>query len=275
MSISTKLLSSKNHEEFTDMVTDGPQIRVTFLEAGVFRVRVTWKEQFSPERSYTLVKTAWPDELDDFMAGERVRVEPLLAAYEEDEKSVSLKTALLEVRINKEPFGIVVYDLEGREIHGDIQGKAYDKDYLGRVYHYSRQKVGDGYYGFGEKTGVLNKLKRRLRMSNKDTIGYDPVQTDPLYKHIPFYIVLNQNSKMAHGIFYHNSYEASFDVGAERSGYWPPYTYYVADGGEIEWFFLLWADSKSCNWPLYRFDRQNSFAASLYPGLYGFKHVLY
>ena len=237
MSISTKLLSSRHQEGVIDLVTDGPQMRLTFLEEGIFRVRVTWEKQFPPERSYTLVKTAWPDELDDFMAGERVRVAPLTAAYEENEKNINVKTGLLEVRINKEPFAIAVYDPEGRKIHGDIQGKAYDRDYLGRVYHYSQQLDGDGYYGFGEKTGVINKQKKRLRMSSKDTIGYDPEQTDPLYKHIPFYIVLNRSSKMAHGIFYHNSYEASFDVGAERSGYWPPYTYYVADGGEIEWFF--------------------------------------
>lgn len=237
MSNCTKLVNSKRQEGFLDLITDGPQFRLTFLEDGMFRVRGTWDAKFAPERSYTLVKTAWPDELDDFMGDERIRVEPLAAVYAEDEKTISLKTALLEVKINKEPFGIAVYDLTGREIHSDVHGKAYDKDHLGRVYHYSQLEDGNGYYGFGEKTGVLDKSKKRLRMSNKDTIGYDPIQADPLYKHIPFYIVLNRNSKIAHGIFYHNSYEANFDVGAERSGYWPPYTYFTADGGDIEWFF--------------------------------------
>lgn len=234
---STKLLGVEVQESVVTLLTDGPQLRLTFLDPAIFRVRATWEKHFSPERSYTLVKTAWEDELDEFMAGERIRITPLLALQEETEKQVVLKTECLEVRINKEPFGIAVYDQEGILIHSDIVGKAYHKDHLGRVYHYSLQKPGDGFYGFGEKTGALNKIKRRLRMSNKDTIGYDPVQTDPLYKHIPFYIVLNEKNKMAHGIFYHNSHESIFDMGAERSGYWPAYTHFVADGGEIDWFF--------------------------------------
>jgi alpha-glucosidase len=234
---SMMLLKAEVQDAVITLITDGPRLKLTFLDPAVFRVRVSWDEQFLPERSYTLVKTAWADELDEFMAGERVRIKPLLALQEETEKSVILKTDSLEVRITKDPFGISVYSREGIQLHSDILGKAYHKDHLGRLYHYSLQKPGDGFYGFGEKTGVLNKIKRRLRMSNKDTIGYDPIQTDPLYKHIPFYIVLNQETQMAHGIFYHNSHESFFDMGAERSGYWPAYTHFVADGGELDWFF--------------------------------------
>jgi len=237
METSTKLLHVQAQEGVVTLLTDGPQLKLIFLEAGVFRVRVTWDEQFSPERSYTLVRTAWADELDEFMTGERVRISPLVVSQEENDTQVILKTDLLDIRVNKEPFGISVYDHEGVQIHSDILGKAYHKDHLGRMYHYSAQKPGDGFYGFGEKTGVLNKIKRRLRMSNKDTIGFDPIQTDPLYKHIPFYIVLNQTTQMAHGIFYHNAHESIFDMGAERSGYWPAYTHFIADGGELDWFF--------------------------------------
>ena len=237
METSTKLIKVSIQEAAVTLLTDGPQLRVIFLDPGTIRFRVTWDKEFPPERSYTLVKTAWADELDEFMAGERIRISPLLVVHEETDKQVILQTDLLEVRINKEPFGIGVYNKDGIQIHSDILGRAYHKDHLGRIYHYSLLKSGDGFYGFGEKTGTLNKFKRRLRMSNKDTIGYDPVQTDPLYKHIPFYIVLNKDTQMAHGVFYHNAHESIFDMGAERSGYWPAYTYFVADGGEMDWFF--------------------------------------
>ena len=34
-------------------------------------------------------------------------------------------------------------------------------------------------------------------------MGYDPKETDSLYKHIPFYIKLNPGTKKAVGYFYH------------------------------------------------------------------------
>lgn len=75
-------------------------------------------------------------------------------------------------------------------------------------------------------------------MHNVDTIGYNSESTDPLYKHIPFYIKFNSKLQLSTGMFYHNTYDATFDVGCERSGYWPKYMYYSADGGELDYFFI-------------------------------------
>lgn len=38
-------------------------------------------------------------------------------------------------------------------------------------------------------------------------MGYNPKETDSLYKHIPFYIKLNRSTKKAVCYFYHNTYE--------------------------------------------------------------------
>jgi alpha-glucosidase len=112
-------------------------------------------------------------------------------------------------------------------------------DQLGRISHYNEIDLqNDHFYGFGEKTGKLDKLGRRMRMSPKDAIGHDPEFGDPLYKHIPFYIRLNNNNRHALGLFYHNSYDSVFDMGNEISGYWPRYSYYQADGGDIDLFFI-------------------------------------
>ena len=42
----------------------------------------------------------------------------------------------------------------------------------------------------------------------------------------------------AFGLFYHNTFESLFDLGCERSGYWPRYSYFCADGGDIDMFFI-------------------------------------
>jgi alpha-glucosidase len=232
------LLQIDINDDFIEMHTDEAWIRMIFLSADIFRVRVSWNEKFLPDRSYILVKTAWEDELDEFMSSERIKVKPYAAHQEETAENVIFHTDSLEVRIKKAPFAISVYNKSGVCLHADVSEIAYGKDHLGRVYHYSVKHPDNCYYGYGEKTGFLNKDKRRLRMSSKDTIGYDPRQADPLYKHIPFYMVLNKENKTAHGIFYHNAYDSTFDIGAERSGYWTPYTYFVADGGEMDWFFF-------------------------------------
>ena len=61
---------------------------------------------------------------------------------------------------------------------------------------------------------------------------------DTLYKHIPFYIRLDRDTKKAVGVFYHNFYESVFNMGREKSNYWPRYTYFQADGGDLDCFLI-------------------------------------
>ena len=75
-------------------------------------------------------------------------------------------------------------------------------------------------------------------MSPKDAIGHDPETGDPMYKHIPFYIRVNEHDLRPVGLFYHNSYDCVFDLGEELSGYWERYCYYQTDGGDIDLFLL-------------------------------------
>ncbi|CAF4668859.1 unnamed protein product, partial [Rotaria magnacalcarata] len=65
------------------------------------------------------------------------------------------------------------------------------------------------YYGLGEKTGPIDKKFRRYRMRNMDAMGYNAEHTDPLYKHIPFYITLRFDC--AFGLFYDTTYDCTFD----------------------------------------------------------------
>ena len=104
--------------------------------------------------------------------------------------------------------------------------------------HYSAMDEEDCFYGFGEKTGVLNKNKKFLRERATDAMGYDAEKMDTLYKHIPFYIRLSAPSRKAVGVFYNNFYESVFNMGCEKSNYWPRYSYWQADGGDIDLFLI-------------------------------------
>lgn len=93
----------------------------------------------------------------------------------------------------------------------ELQGRAHKTDLQGRIYHFNNfDSANDCFYGFGETTGTLNKKKKSIKLKPMDSLGYDSEYPTPLYKHIPFYIKINQTNQHALGFFYHNTYEANF-----------------------------------------------------------------
>lgn len=238
MKIANELLSYEQQNNIWYLKTDGPIIKVMFVTDSIVRIVASFAEEFKPDASYTLVTTAWDDLMDDVLKSERRRVELYCPKAKDLDDAICLKSDQLTLKISKKPFSIDIYDQEGVLLYSELQRKAYVQDDKGRIYHYLKYAEQDKFFGFGDKTGKLNKAKKRMVIGNRDAIGYDAEFSDPLYKHIPFYIKINAQDLKATGIFYHNAYDAVFDMGAERSGYWDPYTYYVTEGGDIDLFFI-------------------------------------
>lgn len=237
MKVSKKLITLQQLADYVELTTDAASFRLYAMTDTMIRVRCSFQQQFAAEASYSLVMTAWEDDMDHVVK-ERQRIAPLTIRLEDRGDFLSWTSGSVVLIIYKEPFVIEITDLQGNVLHQDIANRSYVEDDSKRIYHYSHLKDDDYYYGFGEKSGLLNKKNRRMRMHNVDTIGYDSQHTDPLYKHIPFYIKFNGNAGLATGMFYHNTHDSIFDVGCERSGYWPKYSYFSADGGELDYFFM-------------------------------------
>ncbi|MGL5253613.1 MAG: TIM-barrel domain-containing protein [Brevinema sp.] len=218
--------------------TNGPSLKLIFLTDDVFRVRTNFNNDWS-EASYILTQTAWDDHCDEYIGAERKKNAPLFPSHEESDSNLIFQTSSLKVVLAKDPLAFEVYDTKGNLLHADIPSRAFVQDYIGRVYHYSSfTEEKHIYYGFGEHNGSLEKNYQRLRLSPKDAIGHNPNTGGPMYKHIPMYIKHNSENGISVGMFYHNTYDCEFDVGAEVSGYWPRYTYFTAESGEIDWFFI-------------------------------------
>ena len=216
---------------------DAADIKVYFLTDEVIRIRAGFDRQF-PEESYVLMTTAWEDRLDPLFEGERVRIEPVRPAVAQGEGDISFTTDKLQLRIACDPFEIEVMDRHGNLLYSTEGLSAFTRDSNNRLTSYTRMKESDVFYGFGEKTGPLNKNKRFIRERATDCFGYDAERADTLYKHIPFYIRLDRDSKAAVGVFYHNFHESEFNLGCEKSNYWPRYSYFRADGGDIDLFVI-------------------------------------
>ena len=212
-------------------------IKVCFVTDEIVRVRVAFDRKLD-EESYILSTTAWADRMDGLLAAERTRVAPAPAALTETESAYTFETAAVRLVVEKAPLCFKLYDKEGTLLHSDLAGTPYILDSNRRVTHYSAMDEEDCFYGFGEKTGVLNKNKKFLRQRATDAMGYDAEKMDTLYKHIPFYIRLSRASRKAVGVFYNNFYESVFNMGCEKSNYWPRYSYWQADGGDIDLFLI-------------------------------------
>ncbi|MGN1140680.1 MAG: TIM-barrel domain-containing protein [Oliverpabstia sp.] len=237
MKICTRVLDVKLNENYVSIFTDGTEIRILFLTDSIIRIRAGFDGDFA-EESYSLVMTAWEDRMDDFLKNYRRRITAAEMKLEDGEEKAVIQGKKLKVVVEKDPFRICVYDAEGTMLHADIVDLAYQEDSNHRRIHTSEISPDDCFYGFGEKSGEFNKAQKFMNMSPKDAMGYNPKETDSLYKHIPFYIKLNRVTKKAVGYYYHNTYECDFDMGKEKSNYWKMHSRYRVDGGDIDLFLI-------------------------------------
>lgn len=113
------------------------------------------------------------------------------------------------------------------------------------VYHYLERNLDEEYFGLGEKSGETNRYGKRYRMMSVDPMGYDAQFTDPLYKHIPFYITRNKNTNVFFGLFYDNLSTSIFDMGNELDNYHGYYRYYNGEDGDLDYYIILGPNIKN------------------------------
>ncbi len=206
--------------------------------------------------------TAWEDRLDGLFAAERTRVQPVTPDVTVTDAAITFETAAVRLVAERDPLCFKLYDKEGTLLHSDLAGAPYILDSNRRVTHYSAMAEEDCFYGFGEKTGLLNKNKRFLRERATDAMGYDAEKMDTLYKHIPFYIQLSRATRKAVGVFYNNFYESVFNMGCEKSNYWSRYSYWQADGKDSDDAVLNFIDTiKEEGFPIDGFHLSSGYAS--------------
>lgn len=231
----TLLHISADPTGFTLLETAHTQSHVWFLGDGIVRIRTSFENSFR-EESLSLLRTAWEDLYDDLLSSKRQRVSPLIPQILETEGAVCLVCDGLVLTVQREPFALSVGRENGPFSFREVSGRAYTYA-SGRINHSFRLDE-SSYYGFGEKTGPLEKTGTRMIMSNKDACGYDPKNTDPLYKHLPFFIKLSKDGQEACGIYYNTSADCTLDIGKEYNGYWPRMGQYEANSAEVDLFYI-------------------------------------
>ncbi len=221
---------------FTVLKTAQTQTRIWFMGDGIVRIRTSFSDS-SPEESLSLVRTAWADLYDQLLGQERHRVEPLKPVVDDrDPKQLFITGDDLVVTVQRDPFSLSCGSKSCTSSFREVPGRAYTYS-NGQITH-SFCLDNSCFYGFGEKTGHLEKTGARMRMSNKDACGYDPIRTDPLYKHVPWFIKLSEDGSDACGIYYNTSADCEFDIGREYNGYWPRMGQYQSFSEEVDLFYI-------------------------------------
>jgi alpha-glucosidase len=126
----------------------------------------------------------------------------------------------------------------------DRPTQAYDFGWWdGTVRHYLARLPGEQYFGLGERSGPMDRAGRRFRLSCVDALGYDARTSDPLYKHIPFYITRRPAAGatvagLCFGLFYDTLSDGAFDFGCEHSNYHGPYRLFEAAHGDLDLYVI-------------------------------------
>ena len=166
-----------------------------------------------------------------------------------------------EVRVEKQ-CGIISVYRDGVLVHG---GRMGDSDTVIPSYpvrcltkkndssasaHFNFPLLKDDeFYGLGDKTGLPDRKGRMFTMHNRDCLGYDASNSDPMYKAIPFLIKRNRTTGALCGLFFDHSLITSVDLGRESPYYFTlenlggPFSYFVITGQDyhsvIDGYYMI------------------------------------
>ena len=185
------------------------------------RVRLAPDGVFAPRRSWAV---AWSDETFPEASFE----------IEEQEQALLLRADLLTVSIEREQGTLSFSDTQGQRFCADEAGMQWEQSSpeSRRVACSKRIETGEHFFGFGERTGRLDKLGQAMINWTTDPPHNHGPGTDPLYQAIPVFMALRPS--LAYGIFFNNTWRSRFDIGAGQPGVWQM----EAAGGEMDYYVV-------------------------------------
>ena len=198
----------------------GDRLIISILAANLIRVRFAPNGEFIPRRE-------WAVALDD---GEWAKV-PF--EVRENDTTIEIETAQIRVCVQRENCGITCFDKANRIFAQDADMNIGWR--MGAVAAWKQIAADEHFYGFGERTGFLDKLSEVKTNWTADALDFNSL-TDEMYQAIPFFIALRP--ELAYGIFFNTTFWSQFDIGAEQPGIWKMET----RGGELDYYIIYGAE---------------------------------
>lgn len=144
----------------------------------------------------------------------------------------------IKIAVDRHNF-LLKYEKDGKILFCDRAPLAYNfgGEFGNGMFHYISRENGERIFGLGDKCGKLNKSGNSYRIETSDSMGYNAECSDPLYKHVPFFIC--ENSVGSYGIFYDTSDTSCFDFGKEINNYYEPYKYFKTKDNALVYYVLF------------------------------------
>ena len=195
-------------------------LQVTVLRDSVFRFRYATEGSFPKDFSYAISR----DAVHGYNHLE----------YTEEKDHYQIKTSKLILEVNKSDLRKTIKTLDGQVVMEDEIGFHWEFSYEhgSDIVKMSKtaQKM-ECFYGLGDKPMHFNLKGKRVQNWVTDEYAYGK-DRDPIYKAIPFYIGLHNDT--AYGVFFDNTFRTFFDFGQERRHV----TSFWAQGGEMNYYFF-------------------------------------
>ncbi|PAV30966.1 alpha-glucosidase [Virgibacillus profundi] len=214
------IISNKKTDDTYLFVCVNGSVAVQFYSDSIVRITMNQKGDPKIDQSQTVMKK--PDNV---------------AITEDFSKDIyTLKTSKIKLVIYKAPFRLIVKDENGQIIVSESdRGMAFREN--GEVTVFKKMHENDHFYGFGEKSGFLDKRGEKYEMWNTDVYAPHNPETDPLYESIPYFMTLRAGK--AHGVFFDNTFRTVFDMKSESD-----YYSFSAEGGQMDYYVMAGPEPK-------------------------------
>lgn len=203
----------KQENNIFEFVCEQGYVNLQFYRSDIFRVVMNPFGTPDMKSSMAVVKTA----------------DSVTVGANDKEETIELETTELTVVLKKSPFRISVYDKNERSLV--VEGEKGIGHNNKEVICFKEMQEDDHFYGFGEKSGFLDKRGEKYTMWNSDVYAPHNPETDPLYQSIPYFMTLHKGK--AHGVFFDNTFKTVFDLKTKNNSY-----SFSAEGGQLDYYVL-------------------------------------
>ena len=232
----THFFSLVSKEESTFLFSSEDNIaRLDFLNS-FYRVALYKREEYIFPTFSIAPNGIMPHEGRDKLSIESFEVTKV--TLEEAEDSYKFRFGSYLLLVKKKNFEMSLYE-EGKLLFKDREYLAYnfEGEFGKGSYHYLSREENEIILGLGDKTGDINKNKRSFKLSTSDAMGFDARSSDPLYKHIPFYMC--KNSVGSYGLYYDTYSQGEFDFGREINNYYNPFKSFRCEETALVYYVFL------------------------------------
>ncbi len=164
----------------------------------------------------------------------------------DDPGLISFSFEDIRIDLDLQNFRMNVYKGDALLFH-DREYMAYnlDHEFGPGSRHFISREEDEFIFGLGDKTGNVNKDKQIFKLGTDDAMGFDARSSDPLYKHVPFYIC--RNSAGSYGLYYDTYSDGEFNFGREINKYYTSFKSFSCEEETLVYYLFFGDESVILN----------------------------